>query len=223
MNRNLLETVEINPKLPAKASVIWLHGLGADGHDFVDVIPEMKLPVDLAVRFIFPHAPVRPVTINAGYQMRAWFDIYALHVDAPQDEIGIHETENAINALIENEVKRGIACDKIILAGFSQGGAIALYCGLRYPKKLAGILGLSTFLPLHKNFPQQKNPANLTTPIMMAHGTQDQVVPIQLGEFSRDYLKDLGYQVEWRSYPMQHQVCLEEIGDVAAWLQRVVD
>lgn len=223
MKKNILESVEINPKLPAKASVIWLHGLGADGHDFVDVIPELKLPEELAVRFIFPHAPIRPVTINQGYQMRAWFDIYALHINAPQDEIGIRETENAIGTLIENEIHRGVACDKIVLAGFSQGGAIALYCGLRYPKKLAGILGLSAFLPLHEKLAQEKSAVNLTTPIMLAHGTQDPIVPIQLGELCRDYLKNLGYQIDWHSYPMQHQVCLQEIDDIARWLKKIID
>lgn len=221
MAKKIYEMVEVNPKVTPKGSVIWLHGLGADGHDFADIIPELKLPEELGVRFVFPHAPLRAVTINGGYQMRAWFDIYALHIHAPQDEVGIRETQQAINNLIEHEIQLGIPAEKIVLAGFSQGGAMALYCGLRYNQTLGGIMGLSTFLPLLDRLPQEKNPANDHIPIMLAHGMLDSVVPIQLGEMCREFLKGLGYHMQWFTYPMGHEVCLEEIRDIAHWLKKI--
>jgi phospholipase/carboxylesterase len=216
-----LEAVEINPSTPAKASVIWLHGLGADGHDFASIVPQLQLPKEVAVRFIFPHAPLRAVTLNQGYTMRAWFDIFALEVDAPIDTQGLHEMQQMINHLIAEEIARGIPTEKIVLAGFSQGGAMALYAGLLYPKRLAGILGLSTFFPITKQLTEEKTAANKITPIMLAHGEYDNVLPLAYGTLCRDELSALGYNVSWHQYPMQHNVCAEEIKDIAAWLIKV--
>ncbi len=217
-----LQTVVIDPSVPATSSVIWLHGLGADGYDFVDIVPQLKLPEDAGIRFIFPHAPVRPVTINAGYQMRAWFDIIELSAPTRQDEAGIRAAEQQIAQLIQHEGQAGIAPEKIVLAGFSQGGALALHTGLRYPYKLAGLLGLSTFLPVHQSLATEKNHANHHTPIMLAHGTQDPVVSIQYGELTRQLLVQLGYTVTWHTYPMQHQICWQEINDISQWLHEVL-
>jgi phospholipase/carboxylesterase len=214
---NLLDCVEINPKATPIASVIWLHGLGADGYDFVTIIPELNLPNDLPIRFVFPNAPLRPVTLNAGYTMRAWFDIYGLQANSRIDEIGIREMQSKIDALVAREIKRGIVSEHIVLAGFSQGGAMALHCGLRYPKKLAGIMGLSAFLLMPEKIVMERR-INDPINIFLAHGTYDQVIPIQFGEMSKNALLTLGYHVEWRTYPMAHEVCLEEIHDIGAWL-----
>lgn len=219
-NRTELEVVEINPQQAATASVIWLHGLGADGHDFANIVPALELPADLAIRFIFPHAPLRSITINSGYVMRAWFDIYAFDMNAPQDHVGIAESHEAIEKLIAKENRRGIPTEKIILAGFSQGGAIALSAGLRYPKRLAGILALSTFLPLADKLASERSKSNQDIPIFLAHGTQDPVLPLQLGEYCKMQLAHFGYNVEWHAYPMQHEVCLPEIKDIAHWLKQ---
>ncbi len=216
----MLETVVIEPKrTPGRAAVIWMHGLGADGHDFEPIVPELDLPDDLPVRFVFPHAPVRPIAINGGMPMRAWFDILGLGVDRPEDAPGIAASGEAIEQLIAAEKARGIAADKIVLAGFSQGGAMALHVGLRYPEKLAGIMALSTWLPLRTTLEAEANAANRKTPLLMCHGTYDPMVPCAFGEFSRDFLQQQNYAVEWRAYPMQHQVCLEEIADIGRWLQ----
>jgi len=211
------DAVTLEPRAPARAAVVWLHGLGADGHDFVPVVGELGLPDDLPVRFVFPHAPVRPVSINAGMRMRAWYDI------APdmrrQDESGIRESARTIEALLEREQQGGVPSDRIVLAGFSQGGAITLHTGLRYPKPLAGLLALSTYLPLGDHFHGEARPERRDTPVFMCHGEQDPMLPLALGRWSRDLLQQAGYDVTWREYPMAHQVCAEEIADIGAWLR----
>lgn len=214
----MLETVVIEPRQDHKASVIWLHGLGADGNDFVPIVPELKLDDALGVRFIFPHAPVRPVTLNNGMAMRAWYDIIGLDRNGPEDAEGIEASRSEVQALVKAEQDSGIAANRIVLAGFSQGGAIALHTGLRHAQTLAGIMGLSTYLPLRNSLAEQASTANKDTPIFMAHGSMDPMLPQQLGELSRDALQAQGYAVAWHSYPMQHQVCLEEIRDIGAWL-----
>lgn len=218
---NILETVNINPTKSAWGSVIWLHGLGADGHDFTDIVPQLNLPDDLHLRFIFPHAPIRPVAINANMQMRAWFDVYGLENLDQEDEPGILDAQRAVTKLIEQEVANGVASDRIVLAGFSQGGAMSLYTGLRYDKPLAGIIALSTYLPLAKKLSAEASEANNQTPILMAHGRFDPVLPIILGKKTYELLEHLGYPIEWHEYPMAHQVCFEEIELIGKWLQHV--
>lgn len=222
MNEPLLPCVEINPREEPMATVIWLHGLGADGHDFESIVPALQLPEILPVRFIFPHAPVRPVSINFGAEMRAWFDIVAIAMNAPQDEKGIRASQKMIHQLINNENRRGIRSDRIIIAGFSQGGAIALQVGLRYPEKLAGILALSTFLPLAGSFPQEASSENKNIPIFMAHGTVDSVVPYQFAKHSCDFLESQGYKVDWHRYPIAHSTCATEVVDIAEWIINVL-
>jgi phospholipase/carboxylesterase len=216
------EAVVLNPAVPATATVIWLHGLGADGFDFVPIVPELRLPDSLPVRFIFPHAQPRPVTINNGFVMRAWYDILGLGPGRTEDEAGIRGSERIVSGYVDREVAAGIPTSRIVVAGFSQGGAIALQTGLRYPQRLAGVLALSTYLPLHQSLPQEASPANKTVPIFMAHGLRDGIVPAELGRTSRDSLQALGYAIEWQSYPMEHQVCMEEVVDVSRWLQKVL-
>ena len=201
------------------ASIIWLHGLGADGHDFEPIVPELPLPAGLRARFVFPHAPVQSVTINYGHVMPAWYDVYG---DGRQDADGIRVSQGRIEALIARERARGVSTRRIVLAGFSQGGAIAHQTGLRHPERLAGILALSTYLPLAETLGAEANPANRDVPIFMAHGTEDPVIPLQRAAISRDQLRKLGHQVEWHEYPMPHAVCPEEIADVGAWLGRVL-
>ena len=213
------DAVVLEPGASAEASVIWLHGLGADGHDFVPIVQELRLPDTPAVRFTFPHAPVRPVTINNGMRMRAWYDILALSGPARHDESGIRASIALLDDLIRRERERGIAANRIVVAGFSQGGAIALCGALRYPERLAGIMALSTYLPLADQLASEASAANRDLPILMCHGTQDPVLPLQMGEASRDRLAALGFPVEWHAYPMQHQVCLPEIEHIAAWLR----
>ena len=202
-----------------EAAVIWLHGLGADGHDFEPIVPELGLPAAPRVRFVFPHAPVQPVTINGGFLMRAWYDIYN---DGRQDAAGVRASQQGVEALIEREKERSVGPHRIILAGFSQGGAIALHTGLRYPARLAGILALSTYLPLGDTLAAEAHPANRDVPILMAHGTQDPLIPLARAAASRDALQSLGYSVEWHEYPMPHSVCAEEIRHIGAWLTRVL-
>lgn len=197
-------------------SIIWLHGLGADGEDFVPVAEEMDLPV--AVRYLFPHAPMRPVTINGGFVMRAWYDIAAPAIDEQQDAAGIRTAQAAIETLIAQEIQHGSAPENIYLAGFSQGGAIALHTGLRHTQRLGGIIALSTYLPLAETLVHEASTAAQNTPIFMAHGRSDPVVPYALGKASVEKLRGLGYQPEWHEYAMQHSVCMEEVSDVAAWL-----
>ncbi len=213
------EAVVLEPESPARAAVIWLHGLGADGHDFVPIVPELDLPKDHAVRFVFPHAPVRPITINNGYAMRAWYDIVSLGNLKQQDEAGIRDSERIVRGYIENERGRGVLPSKIVLAGFSQGGAIALHTALRSTEKLAGVMALSTYLPLGDKVQAEARPERKDTPILMCHGEHDQMLPMVMGEYTRDALQELGYQVEWHAYPMAHQVCPDEIDVIGRWLK----
>jgi phospholipase/carboxylesterase len=221
----LLEAIEIETGKNPAGAVIWMHGLGADGNDFVPIVRELDLAGAPAVRFVFPHAPMRPVTINNGYVMRAWYDVSFgdLEGKARQpDEKGVRDSESQIGALIAREAQRGIAAGKIVLAGFSQGGAIALQTGLRFTERLAGIMALSTYLPLAALLPQEASPANRKIPIFMAHGIYDPVVPYLMGVNSKTILTGLGYDVEWHEYPMQHSVCPEEVRDIGAWLRKVL-
>lgn len=212
------DAVVLNPGVPATSAVIWLHGLGADGFDFVPIVNELRLPATLATRFVFPHAAPRPVTINNGFVMRAWYDITGFGPDRAEDDAGIRESDGVVRKYIEQQIAQGIPAGKIVLAGFSQGGAIAFQAGLRYPQRLAGIMALSTYLPLRASLPNEASAANRDVPILMCHGSHDGVVPPALGESSRDILVKLGYRVDWRSYPMAHQVCLEEVMDISRWL-----
>ncbi len=221
----LLEAIELETGKNPKASIIWMHGLGADGNDFVPIVNELDLAGVPATRFVFPHAPMRAVTINNGNVMRAWYDVSFGDLEGKSrrpDAIGLHESQESINALIEREAKRGVATEKIVLAGFSQGGAVALQAGLRYPKKIAGIMALSTYLPLADTLPLEAAAENKSVPVFMAHGVYDPVVPLMMGAGSMTFLTGLGYTVEWKQYPMQHSVCAEEIGDVGDWLRRVL-
>jgi phospholipase/carboxylesterase len=198
--------------------VIWLHGLGADGHDFVPIVPELQLPATPPVRFVFPHARVRPVTLNMGIRMRAWFDIRTLTAEGRADEEGVRESIAVLDKLIAAERAAGIASERIVVAGFSQGGAIALHGALRHPERLAGILGLSCYLPLQATLTAELSDANRRTPILLCHGQFDPVLPMELGVMARDWLRNAGYAVDWKEYPMQHQVCLPEIQDISTWL-----
>jgi len=199
-------------------AVIWLHGLGADGNDFAPIVPELVARQWPALRFVFPHAPVRPVTINGGMRMRAWYDIKGARIEDKQDEAGIRESIGELDALIAREGERGIAPARVLLAGFSQGGAIALAGGVRHAQGLAGIVALSTYLPLQERTAAERSTANASVPIFMAHGSVDPVVPQALGSASRDALAALGYDVAWHSYPMAHQVCAQEIADLQHWI-----
>ena len=203
-------------------SVIWMHGLGADGYDFAPIVPELKLPTTPGVRFVFPHAPVQPVTINNGMMMRAWYDIKLPNLAMREDEIGIRQSEQAIRALIQRENQRGMPTSRIVLAGFSQGCAMALHTSLRLEEKLAGIVGLSGYLPLVDRIEQERQPANHQTPIFLAHGTMDPVVTINRAEASRDKLSALGYDVRWHTYPMPHSVSAQEVFDISAFLRSVM-
>ena len=216
-----LESIEIETGAAPDAAVLWLHGLGADGTDFEPVVPELRLPARLRLRFVFPHAPVRPVTINMGMSMRAWYDILQLG-GGKEDEAGIRASQALLEGLIEQEKSRGVEARRIVLAGFSQGGAIALQTGLRYPERLGGILALSTYLPLAATLAAERSPANRDLPVLMAHGTLDPMIPIARARDSRAALEALGYAVEWQEYAMPHSVCGEEIADIAAWLLRLL-
>jgi phospholipase/carboxylesterase len=213
----LLETVELESAAAPDAAVIWLHGLGADGHDFEPVVPELRLPARLRLRFVFPHAPVRPVTINMGMPMRAWYDILQMG-GGREDDAGVRASQALLEALIARERQRGIESQRIVLAGFSQGGAIALHTGLRHAERLAGILALSTYLPLAASLASERSPASEGLPVFMAHGRLDEVIPIARARQSREHLESLGWVPQWREYAMPHSVCAEEIADIAAWL-----
>lgn len=217
----MLSCVEVNPKAAPVASIIWLHGLGADGHDFADIVPQLHLSEALPLRFVFPHAPVQPVTLNGGYPMRSWYDIYGLSIDTQEDEKGIRASAELINALIEQEVEQGIPTDRIVLAGFSQGGAMALYCGLRFPEKLAGILALSTYLPLAGTIQAEGRIANKSIPIFMAHGDNDNVIHISLAQLSLNFLQAANYNVDFKTYPIGHSVCEQEINAISSWLNNL--
>lgn len=225
MSEALLEAIEIETGSNPSRCVIVMHGLGADGNDFVPIVQEFDLEGVPATRFLFPHAPMRPISINNGYVMRGWYDVKWGDLEGRSkqaDEQGVRASQSAIGQLIEREVRRGIETKHIVLAGFSQGGAVALQTGLRHPQKLAGVIALSTYLPLGESLAEEASAENRKTPIFMAHGTHDGVVPYALGRQSHDVLVQAGYDVDWHEYPMQHSVCLEEIGHVGAWLRRVL-
>lgn len=221
MTEPLLSTVEVPSKGAARASVVWLHGLGADGHDFEPVVPELGVE-DLGVRFVFPHAPVRPVTLNGGMPMRAWYDILGLDLKRREDEAGVLDSTARVARLIAREVERGIPAERIAVAGFSQGGAIALHLGLRYADRLAGFVALSTWLPRTDTLDKEAAEANRKTPVFVAHGTMDPMVPVERGRAARLALEQRGYDVTYAEYPMQHQVCMEEIQEIGAFLRRVL-
>jgi len=216
------DAVEIETGANPQAAVIWLHGLGADGHDFEPIVPEFARPGDPPLRFVFPHAPVRPVTLNGGYAMRAWYDIIAIDRRAAEDERGIRSSQTLLTEFIRRENTRGIRTDRIVLAGFSQGGAMALFCGIRYPERLAGIIGLSCYQLLAARLDAERSPVNQATPIFLGHGLQDPVVLPVLGEAACRQLQAAGYTVEWHAYSMPHSVCQQEVVDIAAWLRRVL-
>jgi phospholipase/carboxylesterase len=215
----LPETVEVTTGESPAGSVIWLHGLGADGHDFEPIVPELRLPAELPLRFVFPHAPVRPVTINGGMAMRAWYDIMSLDTKGRADADGVRESTALLEALIEREQQRGVAPDKIVIAGFSQGGAIAINAALHSTTRLAGLMALSTYIALPGELADSTGHRDL--PVFMAHGTFDPMLPIQWGRASAEQLTALGYDVEWHDYPMAHAVCPAEIADIRTWLLSV--
>jgi phospholipase/carboxylesterase len=214
---NAIETITADKP---DASILWLHGLGADGSDFAPIADELALP--LAVRFVFPHAPSMPVTVNGGYVMPAWYDIYSQDIAGVQDELGIRRAQSMLTALIEREKSRGIRAERIVVAGFSQGGAIALQTALRHPDRLAGVLALSTYLPLEGSLAKERSEASRDLPVFMAHGRYDTVIPQQVAEISRNKLKLAGCLVEWHEYPMMHSVCGEEIGDIRRFLLKIL-
>ncbi|MGB5941119.1 MAG: dienelactone hydrolase family protein [Rhodanobacter sp.] len=213
-----LPTVEHETAAQPRYSILWLHGLGADGNDFAPIVSELVDPAWPPLRFVFPHAPVRPVTINNGMSMRAWYDIIGFDAHARQDEAGIRASIAEVETLIAREHARGVPSERIFLAGFSQGGAIALAAGLRHAEKLAGIIALSTYLPIAATLAAERSAANAATPIFQAHGTADPVVALPRGSASRDALLALGHTVDWHTYPMAHAVCAEEIDDLRRWL-----
>lgn len=216
----LLDCVIVPAKENHKATVIWLHGLGADGHDFEAIVPQLQLPEELGIKFVFPHAPIMPVTINNDYPMRAWYDIRNADLSQREDEAGVRQSANFIEELIDAEISDGIANDKIILAGFSQGGAVTLHLATRLDKRLAGIIALSTYLTIPEKLQHEKNTANIETPILMVHGSQDPVVPMQRGQYSAKILQENGFSVNWQDYPMPHAVCAEEIQLISEYLQK---
>ncbi|HSI45040.1 MAG: alpha/beta hydrolase [Methylophilus sp.] len=215
----MLEKIIVNKRGNESASILWMHGLGADGHDFEPVVQMLNLP---HIRFILPHAPYRPVTLNNGYEMRAWYDIFGLQPDSPQDETGIKKMQNTINAMIEHEISKGIPSNRIVLAGFSQGGAMALHTATRFTQPLAGMLALSTYLPLKNKLVSKQHPANRQTPIWMAHGRSDTVILLATAESSRQALEAAGYPLEWHEYDMPHSVCEQEIDDIRGFLLSVL-
>ncbi|MDO8440786.1 MAG: carboxylesterase [Polaromonas sp.] len=217
-----LEVIEVETAANPTATVLWMHGLGADGQDFVPVAQELSLAAVGPVRFVFPNAPVIPVTLNGGYPMRAWYDILGAELTQRQDEQGMRRTQGAINTLIARETARGIAASRIVVAGFSQGCAMALMTGLRYPDRLAGIMGLSGYLPLLTTLAAERSPANHGLPVFLGHGRRDGMVPLAAGAATRDALTALGYPVDWHEYDMEHSVCMEEIADINRWLLRVL-
>lgn len=217
-----LETIEAESGPDPTATIIILHGLGADGNDFVPIAQELELDAVGPVRFVFPHAPVRPVTINGGYRMRAWYDILGTESQGVQDEAGLRQSQLVVQALLDREKERGVPSHRIVLAGFSQGCAMSLLTGLRAPERLAGIVGLSGYLPLSAQTAAERTEASLQTPIFLAHGWQDAMIEFKRAEQSADALRQLGYQVEWHDYPIGHSVCMEEIRDLNDWLLKVL-
>jgi len=216
------EAVEVGGGEKPDGTVIWLHGLGADGHDFEPIVPELQLDEFADIRFVFPHAPVRPVTINGGIPMRAWYDVMSLDRSGPQDEAGIRDSADALEQLIQREHERGVRYDRIVVAGFSQGGAIAMHTAMRFAEKLAGLMALSTWMPLEatidREFMQSPESQPRDLPIMMAHGSFDPMLPIAAGQHARDIMQKAGFDVQWHDYPMAHAVCAEEIAEIRRWL-----
>lgn len=223
MAGELLDFIQQDTGTDPRFAVIWLHGLGADGHDFEPIVPELGLSGATAVRFIFPHAPVQPVTINGGMAMRAWYDIAYMDLSAEVDTIGINQSSDHLRRLIQHTVDSGIPSERIVLAGFSQGGVIALHTGLLYRQKLAGIIALSTYVAVPEAIQRSASGANKNIPIFMAHGRFDPVIPCNLGEQSRDFLEKAGYAVQWHEYPMEHSVYPDEIRDLADWLKELLN
>lgn len=217
----MLDALEVATGPKPTAAVIWLHGLGADGNDFAPIVPELDLPA-APVRFVFPHAPSMPVTINGGYVMPAWYDILGTDINRREDEAGVRASQKAVEQLIEREHERGVAPNRIVLAGFSQGGAIAFQTALRRSQPLAGVMALSTYVPLAATLAAERNAASNAVPIFMAHGTYDPIIPLATAERSRDLLQGLGYAVDWHEYPMEHSVCPEEIAAIGAFLRKVL-
>lgn len=218
----LLDCVETETGADPRFAVIWLHGLGADGNDFVPIVPELVAKDWPSIRFVFPHAPKRPITINMGMTMRGWYDITGMEIAQKQDEIGIRDSITHLEALIAREIGRGIPASRIFLAGFSQGAAMVLSGGLRHRESLAGIIALSGYLPLEKQLADERSPENANIPLFIGHGSVDPVVPQTLGMLTRDFLRSLGYTVNWHSYPMAHQVCAEEISDLRNWIGQCI-
>jgi phospholipase/carboxylesterase len=218
----IMDTIILDTKQAPTHVIIWLHGLGADGYDFAPMAPQFQQLIPTPLRFVFPHAPLRPVTLNGGYVMRAWYDITGLDLDAREDRIGLNATAKTLDDLIQQQVSQGISCKNIFLAGFSQGCASVLYAGLRHSSKLAGIVGLSGYLPFYRTLAQEVNAENQSTPIFLAHGMTDNIVPVIWAEMSRKVLQELNYPLEWHAYSMAHQVCDAEILDLAKWLKHVI-
>ena len=218
----MLHCITLDPPSPATACVLWMHGLGADGNDFVPVVPELGLPRDHGVRFVFPNAPSMPVTINGGYVMPAWYDISSAEIDKRADEAGVRRSQAAITELIVHQRTKGIPSDRIVLAGFSQGGVIALQTGLRHSEKLGGIMALSTYLACFETLGAEAAPANRNIPIFMAHGSVDPVIPVTLAKLSKARMETHGYKIQWHEYGMPHSVCPEEIHEIGAFLNRVL-
>jgi phospholipase/carboxylesterase len=220
MSKNNLPYVDVNPSAAPRSTVIWLHGLGDSGNGFVPIVPELRLPERLAIRFVFPYAPWRSVTINNGMSMRAWYDITSLDFDDRADGKGVYESAELVEQLIDDEIASGVPAERIVLAGFSQGGVIALHLGARTNKKLAGVMSLSAYMFEAENLRTQAHAANRQTPFLIAHGKQDEVVPLFLGKSSFKELEQNGYPVQWREYEMQHSLCAEQINDISLWLQQ---
>jgi phospholipase/carboxylesterase len=217
-----LDALEVPTAPSPTAAVIWMHGLGADGHDFVDIVPMLRLPGSVAARFVFPHAPMQPVTINGGMVMRAWYDIRPDAAERGEDEQGIRHSQTQVEVLIAREKARGVPAARIVLAGFSQGGAMALQTGLRHPERLAGVMALSCYVPLARTLAAEASAPNRDVPIFMAHGTGDPLIPLARARRAHQILTGLGYRVEWHEYPMPHAVCDAEIRDLGAWLGRIL-
>ena len=218
-----LEFVDAKPSQPTNAVVIWLHGLGDSGHGFAPIASQLPIDSKHNIHFIFPHAPERPVTINNGFVMRAWYDIKSLELDRRADEEGVIESAQQVEALIQQQIDAGIPANRIILAGFSQGGVVALHLGLRFGQRLAGILAMSTYMCSPENLKEQASDANRLVPIMQCHGTDDEMVPLFMGEKAKSTLQENNYTVDWRTYPMQHNVCPQQVGDIAQWINSVLD
>ena len=225
MSQDEFDTIEMEINGEPEAVIIWLHGLGADGNDFVPIVNQLNITRSKGVRFVFPHAPYRSVTINGGMTMRAWYDVMTLDRNGVQDEIGIQKSSTFLEELIQREYDRGIAYNKIIIAGFSQGGAIAIYTSLRYPKKLGGLIALSTWMPLEEKIKSELGKDNSqpsTLPIFLAHGEYDQVIPFEFGEISKNLIEKVGFKVSWNSYPIEHSVSQQEISDIGSWLSEIL-